>query len=100
MKELPCHHFFLQPTGTLHRRYEALRAVFVERRPVKTVAQHFGYSYGTLRNLVHEFRVQWAAQQVPPFSQTPPWAARAILTPGGGLGALSTRQLRTVASWR
>ena len=63
-----CHHFFLHPATTLHRRYEALRAFFVEQRSLKEIAQHFGYSYGRMRNLVHQFRTQYTTQQLPPFS--------------------------------
>lgn len=60
--------FFQQPTQTLHRRYEALRAFFVDHRPLPEIATAFGYSYGALRNLVTEFRGQCRAGQVPPFS--------------------------------
>jgi hypothetical protein len=63
-----CRSFFADPTGTFHRRYEALRAVFLEQRPLTEVAQRFGYRYGTLRNLVAEFRAQWRTGQFPPFS--------------------------------
>lgn len=62
-----CEDFFLQPTQPLHRRYEALRAVFVEHRPLREVAQQYGYQYGTLRNLVSQFRGQCQHGQVPPF---------------------------------
>jgi hypothetical protein len=48
--------FFTQPAQTYHRRYEALRAVFVDGRSQKEVAQQFGYTYGTMRQLVFEFR--------------------------------------------
>ncbi len=48
--------FFAQPTNTFHRRYEALRAIFVERRSQKDVAQEFGFTYGTMRQLVFDFR--------------------------------------------
>ena len=63
-----CRDFFAHPTQTLHRRYEALRAVFFEQRPMTEVAQRFGYRYGTLRNLVAEFRAQSRTGQSPPFS--------------------------------
>ena len=48
--------FFTQPTQTYHRRYEALRAVFVEGRTQKDVAEEFGFTYGSMRQLVLEFR--------------------------------------------
>lgn len=48
--------FFEQPTQTYHRRYEALRAVFVEERSQKEVAQEFGFTYDSMRQMVREFR--------------------------------------------
>lgn len=48
--------YFCQPTQTSHRQYEALRAVFVEGRPQKEVADKFGYAYDSLRQLVSQFR--------------------------------------------
>jgi len=68
MDDTLCENFFLQPTHTCQRRYEALRAVFVEHRPLHLVAQQHGYAYGTLRNLVTQFRAQCHSGQVPPFS--------------------------------
>jgi hypothetical protein len=68
MKDTFCSRFFLEPTQTLHRRYEALRAVFVDQQPQMEVAQRFGYTYATLRRLVSDFRAQCCAGQVPPFS--------------------------------
>jgi transposase-like protein len=50
--------FFLQPTGVWHRRYEALRSVFVEQQPLSQVADGFGITCGTVRNWVSEFRGQ------------------------------------------
>jgi hypothetical protein len=47
---------FLQPSGPLHRQYEALRAFFVEHLPARKVAQRFGYTYGSFRVLCHQFR--------------------------------------------
>jgi hypothetical protein len=68
MDNTPCRSFFAHPTETLHRRYEALRAVFLDQRPLTEVAQRFGYRYGTLRNLVAEFRARSRTGQFPPFS--------------------------------
>lgn len=56
MDDTAYHTFFARPTQTCHRRYEALRAVFLERRSQKDVAQQFGFTYGTMRQLVLEFR--------------------------------------------
>jgi hypothetical protein len=68
MKDTFCRRFFLEPTQTLHRRYEALRAVFVDQQPQMDVAKHFGYTYATLRRLVSDFRAHCRTGQVPPFS--------------------------------
>ena len=63
-----CLRFFLEPTDALHRRYEVLRAFFVERRPLKDIAQRSGYSYNTVRDLIGGFRAQCREGRVPPFS--------------------------------
>jgi hypothetical protein len=68
MDDSGCHDFFAHPTPTLHRRYEALRAVFLDHRPLTEVARQFGYRQGTLRNLVARFRAQCRTGQIPPFS--------------------------------
>lgn len=56
MEDTSLRRFFEQPANVYHRRYEALRAVFVDGRRQKEVAEEFGYRYGTLRQLVYEFR--------------------------------------------
>lgn len=56
MDGTPYREFFARPTNPNHRRYEALRAVFLDGRSQKEVAEHFGYRYSTLRQLVYEFR--------------------------------------------
>ena len=58
MDDTPYREFFARPTHPYHRRYEALRAVFLDGRSQKDVAAHFGYRYSTLRQLVYEFRRQ------------------------------------------
>jgi hypothetical protein len=47
--------FFAHPKLEWQRRYEALRASFVERLPHKIVANKFGYSPGYVRLLRHMF---------------------------------------------
>jgi hypothetical protein len=47
---------FLTPQNTTHRQYEALRAYFVEQQPGPQVAERFGYTLGSLHQLVHQFR--------------------------------------------
>jgi hypothetical protein len=68
MDETLCEAFFGQPSHPLQRRYEALRAVFLEHRPVPEVATQFGYTYGSLRNLMTQFRDQCRRGQSPPLS--------------------------------
>ena len=36
-----CLRYFLEPDDTLHRRYEALRAYFVQRRPLQLDFGHW-----------------------------------------------------------
>ena len=48
--------FFLEPTSSTHRRYEALRAYFVEGLGSAEAAKRFGYTPGSFRVLCHEFR--------------------------------------------
>lgn len=47
--------FFLHPVHEWQRRYEALRASFVERLPAKVVADRFGYSTAYIHLLRHLF---------------------------------------------
>jgi hypothetical protein len=49
---------FLVPVNAAHRQYEALRAYFVDRLPGPDVAKRFGYTVGSLHQLVHQFRQQ------------------------------------------
>jgi hypothetical protein len=49
---------FLEPANSNHRQYEALRAFFVDRLPSAEVAARFGYTPGSFRVLVHQFRSQ------------------------------------------
>ena len=68
MDDSSCLRFFLEPDGTLHRRYEALRAYFLQRRPLPEIATQFGYTYDTLRQVIHQFRTQFRSGQTPLFS--------------------------------
>src|SRR5512143_3743339 len=49
---------FLEPSNSAHRRYEALRAFFVDGVPSAEAAARFGYTPGSFRVLVHQFRNQ------------------------------------------
>lgn len=62
-----CQRFFTEPTQTLHRHYEILRAHFVEQRPLQAIAEQFDLNYYTVRSLVRAFRAQCQANRVPPF---------------------------------
>jgi hypothetical protein len=48
----------LEPSNSTHRQYEALRAFFVDRVPSAEAAARFGYTPGSFRVLVHQFRNQ------------------------------------------
>jgi hypothetical protein len=47
---------FLEPANSTHRQYEALRAFFVEGLSSGEAARRFGYTTGSFRVLVHQFR--------------------------------------------
>jgi hypothetical protein len=49
---------FLEPSNSTHRQYEALRAFFVDGVPSAEAAARFGYTPGSFRILVHQFRNQ------------------------------------------
>jgi hypothetical protein len=49
---------FLEPANSTHRQYEALRAFFVEQTSSAEAAARFGYTPGSFRVLVHQFRKQ------------------------------------------
>jgi hypothetical protein len=55
-----CKRVFLHPTSAKQRQYEALRAYYVDERPVAEVARTFGYSPGAFHVLCHHFRRQAA----------------------------------------
>ena len=48
--------FFTKPVDKWQRKYEALRASFVDRLPDNIVAERFGLTVGHLRVLRHQFR--------------------------------------------
>jgi len=47
--------YFTHPVHEWQRRYEALRASFVDRQPARIVAERFGYTAGYLHLLRHQF---------------------------------------------
>jgi hypothetical protein len=62
-----CRRFFLQPQQTVHRRYEALRAYFLDGRPLAEIADHFGYRRSSLKSLVCRFRAACGQGTPAPF---------------------------------
>src|SRR6266850_951334 len=54
--------FFLEPSTSAQRQYEALRGFFIEELPSAEAAQRFGYTPGSFRVLVHDFRHDPAPQ--------------------------------------
>ena len=68
MDDTRCLDYFLQPSGTFQRQYEALRTYFVERRPLDQIAPQFGLTYHSLRSLVRDFRADRREGIEPPFS--------------------------------
>ncbi len=68
MDDQLCRRFFLEPELTFHRRYEALRAIIVEGRPLPEVAERFGYKLASLKVMVSTFRARCRHGEMPPFS--------------------------------
>ena len=68
MEDPRCTQYFLTPQETSQRRYEALRAVFVDGEPLVGVAQRFGYKVSTLKSMACRFRAACRGGATPPFS--------------------------------
>ena len=67
MDDQVCRRFFHEPDDTLHRRYEALRAVFIDGLSLDRAAKRFGYRPGALKSLASRFCAQCRAGDPPPF---------------------------------
>lgn len=52
---IACRKFFLEPSSAKQRQYEALRAYYVDELTGAQVAAKFGYTEGSLRQLLHTF---------------------------------------------
>ncbi|MDQ5831457.1 MAG: hypothetical protein M3550_00160 [Actinomycetota bacterium] len=52
----PGHERFTEPTAAAHRRYEALRAYFVEERSAGEIAERFGYTKASAQTLISQYR--------------------------------------------
>src|SRR5438093_13757724 len=81
MKDTRCRRSFSKPAARLQRRYEALRAFFVERLSYQDVAQRFGVSYHTVRAWVRDFRAKQRAKEISPFFCNPSAADLQAATP-------------------
>ena len=63
-------HYFKYPSEPKHRQYEAIRAIVVEKQPVKIVAKRFRYSVNSLYSLVRAcciLQASWPVNISPPF---------------------------------
>jgi hypothetical protein len=77
MEDTPCRRFFTDAgSATYHRQYEALRAIFVDGLRQDDVADRYGYTHGSLRQLVHQFRTAIRSGSPPPFFRSPRSAGR------------------------
>jgi transposase/IS4 transposase len=52
----PGHERFTQPALAAHRRYEALRAYYVEELDAAQIAERFGYTKASVQTLVSQYR--------------------------------------------
>lgn len=68
MDDTRCYQFFQEPSDPLQRRYEAIRAVFVEGLSQKQAADRYDMTHGALRKQIHEFREACRNGSPPPFS--------------------------------
>jgi hypothetical protein len=59
--------FFLEPSQTFQRHYEALRAIFVEGQPMDQVAVRFGYKLSALKSMASRFRADCRRGVATPF---------------------------------
>jgi hypothetical protein len=67
MDDEPCRQFFLQPQESLQRRYEAMRAYFIDGRSLAEIADRFGYRLSSLKSMVCRFRASCGRGASPPF---------------------------------
>ena len=67
MDDLLCRQFFLQPQRTNQRRYEALRAFFVQGQRLAEIADRLGYRVSALKSMVCRFRATCVRVDPPPF---------------------------------
>ena len=98
MDESHTSRFFLDPKQTFQRRYEALRAVFVEAEPIDQVAGRFGYKPSALRSMASRLRADCRRGVVPPFFSRTAADAPSVPVRAGNGRAPRRPTSRTVAS--
>jgi hypothetical protein len=71
MEDTSCRQFFTDAdSATYHRQYEALRAIFVDGHRQNDIADRYGYTHGSMRQLVHQFRTAIRSGSPPPFFES------------------------------
>lgn len=96
MVDIACQRFFAQPNHPLQRQYEALRSVFIDGRSQKEVAEEFGYQYGSMRQLVCEFRKSCPASD--DATDSPFFEALLLDAPSPGMTSINILRSLTDAS--
>jgi hypothetical protein len=82
MDDTSCRRYFLEAdSATYQRQYEALRAVFVDGLAQDDVAEKYGYTHGSMRQLVHGFRTAMRSGSPPPFFKGPRSAGHRKVVP-------------------
>ena len=76
MTDSLCRNFFTEPTQPMQRRYDILRAHFVEENSIADLAERFQLNFYTVRSWVREFRKQCQAGNAPPLFSIPSLVAR------------------------
>src|SRR5438093_11315001 len=84
--------WFTTPAQVNHRRYEALRAFFVDGLTYQQAADRFGYTRWAMINLVREWRAGWLELFTPPRKPGPPPGAAPAKDRARGRVNSSSRQ--------
>lgn len=56
MKKLDAITYFSNPSTPDHKKYEALRAIFLEKLPKEEVSKKFGYTDYSLQAIIRDFK--------------------------------------------
>jgi len=63
MDDTALQRYFAHPAQLYQRQYEALRAVVHEGKSQREAAKTFGFQYDSFRQLMHQFRGWFVAEQ-------------------------------------